>query len=290
MTALADTPVPVPRTFHLGDADSPLGAPFYVMERVVGHICRNALPPGYAETPGDRRRDRRGARRRARGSTHGRPRVGRPRRVRSSGRFHGAAAAPVVPAVGGVEDRRPARARPAARRPRRGACPSSRRARSSTATTVSTTRSCTPTEVGDDRRRARLGDEHARRSAGRPRRDAGVLERGGRLRGPAAGADHVAGDGRRGIPHVAPRSSSATRARPVSTSPTSTGISRLPTSSSRSCARGSPRAPPAAPWSEGASTARRAGRAARRGGPAAARRPAGRLSGRPVQVATGCGR
>ncbi len=56
MTALADTAVPVPRTFHLGDADSALGAPFYVMERVVGHICRNALPPGYAETPEDRRR------------------------------------------------------------------------------------------------------------------------------------------------------------------------------------------------------------------------------------------
>jgi len=51
MTALADTAVPVPRTFHLGDSDSPLGAPFYVMERVVGHICRNALPPGYAEAP-----------------------------------------------------------------------------------------------------------------------------------------------------------------------------------------------------------------------------------------------
>jgi aminoglycoside phosphotransferase (APT) family kinase protein len=56
MTALASTGVPVPRTFHLGDADSPLGAPFYLMERVVGHICRNALPPGYAETPDDRRR------------------------------------------------------------------------------------------------------------------------------------------------------------------------------------------------------------------------------------------
>ena len=51
MTALADTAVPVPRTFHLGDADSPLGAPFYVMERVVGHICRNALPQGYSDTP-----------------------------------------------------------------------------------------------------------------------------------------------------------------------------------------------------------------------------------------------
>jgi len=51
MTALAGTAVPVPRTFHLGDANSPLGTPFYIMERVVGHICRNALPPGYADTP-----------------------------------------------------------------------------------------------------------------------------------------------------------------------------------------------------------------------------------------------
>jgi aminoglycoside phosphotransferase (APT) family kinase protein len=55
MTALANTAVPVPRTFHLGDADSPLGAPFYLMERVVGHICRNSLPAGYAETSDDRR-------------------------------------------------------------------------------------------------------------------------------------------------------------------------------------------------------------------------------------------
>ena len=51
LTALEPTPVPVPRILHLGEADGPLGAPFYVMERVVGHICRNALPPGYAETP-----------------------------------------------------------------------------------------------------------------------------------------------------------------------------------------------------------------------------------------------
>ncbi len=54
MSALADTSVPVPRTFHLG-ADGPLGAPFYLMERVIGHICRNALPSGYADAPSDRR-------------------------------------------------------------------------------------------------------------------------------------------------------------------------------------------------------------------------------------------
>src|SRR3954469_5084274 len=52
LSALDGTAVPVPRTLYLGDE---LGAPFYVMERVVGHICRNALPDGYADTPDDRR-------------------------------------------------------------------------------------------------------------------------------------------------------------------------------------------------------------------------------------------
>jgi aminoglycoside phosphotransferase (APT) family kinase protein len=56
MTALAGTAVPVPRTFYLGDPDGPLGASFYLMERVLGHICRNALPSGYADVPDDRRR------------------------------------------------------------------------------------------------------------------------------------------------------------------------------------------------------------------------------------------
>jgi aminoglycoside phosphotransferase (APT) family kinase protein len=54
LSALEGTAVPVPRTLHLGDADGPLGASFYVMERVVGHICRHALPPGYADQPEER--------------------------------------------------------------------------------------------------------------------------------------------------------------------------------------------------------------------------------------------
>jgi aminoglycoside phosphotransferase (APT) family kinase protein len=53
LTALEGTAVPVPRVLHLDGADGPLGAPFYVMERVVGHVCRNALPPGYAQTPAE---------------------------------------------------------------------------------------------------------------------------------------------------------------------------------------------------------------------------------------------
>jgi aminoglycoside phosphotransferase (APT) family kinase protein len=55
LSALDGTAVPVPRTLYIGDADAGLGAPFYVMERGLGHICRNALPPGYGDTPADRR-------------------------------------------------------------------------------------------------------------------------------------------------------------------------------------------------------------------------------------------
>src|SRR3954447_2103473 len=54
LTALEATAVPVPRVLFLGGADAGLGAPFYVMERVLGHICRNALPPGYGDTPAAR--------------------------------------------------------------------------------------------------------------------------------------------------------------------------------------------------------------------------------------------
>lgn len=55
MTGLWDTPVPVPKTLALCTDESVLGAPFYVMERVLGHIVRERLPEGYAETPDERR-------------------------------------------------------------------------------------------------------------------------------------------------------------------------------------------------------------------------------------------
>jgi aminoglycoside phosphotransferase (APT) family kinase protein len=54
LSALRATSVPVPRTFVLGGADSPLRAPFYVMERVIGHISRDQLPSGYGETAAER--------------------------------------------------------------------------------------------------------------------------------------------------------------------------------------------------------------------------------------------
>ena len=51
LQALEGTAVPVPRVLHLAGADGALGVDFYVMERVLGHVCRNALPPGYAGAP-----------------------------------------------------------------------------------------------------------------------------------------------------------------------------------------------------------------------------------------------
>ena len=55
ISALGPTPVPVPRTLHLCTDESVLGAPFYVMERVVGiHVVRE-FPPGYADEPAQRR-------------------------------------------------------------------------------------------------------------------------------------------------------------------------------------------------------------------------------------------
>jgi len=55
MAALAGTPVPVPRMLHQCADPDVLGQPFYVMERVEGHVCREALPPGYADEPAQRR-------------------------------------------------------------------------------------------------------------------------------------------------------------------------------------------------------------------------------------------
>jgi aminoglycoside phosphotransferase (APT) family kinase protein len=55
MAALATTPVPVPEMLHLCSDPELLGQPFYVMEAVEGHVCRDSLPPGYADDPPQRR-------------------------------------------------------------------------------------------------------------------------------------------------------------------------------------------------------------------------------------------
>jgi aminoglycoside phosphotransferase (APT) family kinase protein len=54
LSALVDTPVPVPRPLLLCTDPAVLGAPFYVMERVTGVIARSTLPAGYATEPADR--------------------------------------------------------------------------------------------------------------------------------------------------------------------------------------------------------------------------------------------
>jgi aminoglycoside phosphotransferase (APT) family kinase protein len=52
ISALGRTAFPVPRTLLYSAADdNPLGVQCYAMERVVGHICRDGFPPGYAEAP-----------------------------------------------------------------------------------------------------------------------------------------------------------------------------------------------------------------------------------------------
>jgi aminoglycoside phosphotransferase (APT) family kinase protein len=51
MAALWGSTVPVPRMLLFSDAGEPLDAPFFVMERVIGHVCREELPTGYAPDP-----------------------------------------------------------------------------------------------------------------------------------------------------------------------------------------------------------------------------------------------
>jgi aminoglycoside phosphotransferase (APT) family kinase protein len=54
LTALRGTAVPVPRTFLIAEPEAGLGVRFYVMERVIGHVCRDSMPPGYADQPAQR--------------------------------------------------------------------------------------------------------------------------------------------------------------------------------------------------------------------------------------------
>ena len=52
MSALGTTAFPVPRTLVYSPADdNPLEVECYAMERVLGHVCRDEFPPGYADDP-----------------------------------------------------------------------------------------------------------------------------------------------------------------------------------------------------------------------------------------------
>jgi aminoglycoside phosphotransferase (APT) family kinase protein len=55
ISALADTPVPVPRTLLTAEAGAELEFACFVMERVLGHVCRGRVPDGYADDPAQRR-------------------------------------------------------------------------------------------------------------------------------------------------------------------------------------------------------------------------------------------
>jgi aminoglycoside phosphotransferase (APT) family kinase protein len=55
ISGLGPTAVPVPQTLAMCTDESVLGAPFYVMRRVRGHIVREQLPVGYADLPEQRR-------------------------------------------------------------------------------------------------------------------------------------------------------------------------------------------------------------------------------------------
>src|SRR5215210_8758592 len=54
LKALEDTPVRVPTVIAVGDDESVLGVPFYVMEQVHGSVLASAIPPAL-DTPEERR-------------------------------------------------------------------------------------------------------------------------------------------------------------------------------------------------------------------------------------------
>ena len=54
--ALVTTRVPVASIVYVEPSAQTLEAPFYVMEKVQGQVIREAMAPGYAETPQDRRK------------------------------------------------------------------------------------------------------------------------------------------------------------------------------------------------------------------------------------------
>ena len=271
MTALANTGVPVPRTFHLGDADSPLGAPFYLMERVVGHICRNALPPGYAETPDDRCRvgealvDVLADLHAVEPGEVGLGEFGRPagfmeRQLRRWSQQWEASKTTELPALDALRDDLVA------------TLPEQRASAVVHGDYRLDNTILHPTAVGTivavlDWEMSTLGDPLADLGAmlayWSEAGDSEVLRRA-RIMAPLTALDGFPSRG-----EIIERYADRTGIDP----PTSAGISRSHTSSSPSCARASPRAPPGARWSERLRQRRATRGAADRGGPPAAQRP-----------------
>ena len=139
LAALQGTGIPVPHVIALCEDNSVIGARFYVMEWIDGHVVRDSLPAEFPDTAETRR-----AMSTALIDTllqlHAhRPRRGRPRRLRPPGRLPRAPGAALVAAVGGVEDTRPAQHRGRSAAGSRRRCPRRRRRASCTAITGSTT-------------------------------------------------------------------------------------------------------------------------------------------------------
>jgi aminoglycoside phosphotransferase (APT) family kinase protein len=55
LQALEGTPARVPRVLAVGDDEDVIGAPFYVMEHIDGHVVTSEIPPAL-DAPADRRR------------------------------------------------------------------------------------------------------------------------------------------------------------------------------------------------------------------------------------------
>jgi aminoglycoside phosphotransferase (APT) family kinase protein len=55
LAALQGTGIPVPQVIALCEDDSVIGAPFYVMEWIDGHVVRDSLPVEFSDTVGTRR-------------------------------------------------------------------------------------------------------------------------------------------------------------------------------------------------------------------------------------------
>lgn len=53
-SALANTSIPVAKILYVESNGETLGVPFYLMERVVGHVIRDTLPAGYAESTNEK--------------------------------------------------------------------------------------------------------------------------------------------------------------------------------------------------------------------------------------------
>jgi aminoglycoside phosphotransferase (APT) family kinase protein len=49
-SALASTPIPVAEVLHVESSGETLGVPYYIMEKVEGHVIRDQLPDGLYET------------------------------------------------------------------------------------------------------------------------------------------------------------------------------------------------------------------------------------------------